>query len=149
MKAFSIFFISLLHISLMANELQWVDEQIQAIKPSRNGISTAKINAIKSPFIFLNKTSEKSDKAVKKEKTTLKASAKPTNVVKKQSKSLVLDAIINKSALINGKWYKLNEKIGKYTLSLVNTKEVILSYKKKKLLLSTAKKNKSLKFKSN
>ncbi|MDQ7061589.1 MAG: hypothetical protein Q9M43_10850 [Sulfurimonas sp.] len=140
-------------MSLTANELQWVDEQIQAIKPSRTGISKAKINAIKSPFIYLNKTksnvSTKSISSRSSSKRTASSSTNTKNIVKKQSKVLKLDAIINHSALINGKWYTLNDKVGKYTLSSVNGKNIILSYKKKKLYLSTMSKAKSLKFKSN
>ena len=141
----------LLSINLLANELQWVDEQIQAIKPPRNAISAAKINAVKNPFIFLNKEVKKTNSkvtAVKKLRTTNSKSVK-SNKVSKTTRSYSLDAIINKSALINGKWYKVNNKVGKYMLSRVNTSSVILSYKKKELLLSTRSKTKKLKFKNN
>lgn len=141
----------LLSINLLANELQWVDEQIQAIKPPRNAISAAKINAVKNPFIFLNKEVKKTNSkvtAVKKLRTTNSKSVK-SNKVSKTTRSYSLDAIINKSALINGKWYKVNNKVGKYMLARVNTSSVILSYKKKELLLSTRSKTKKLKFKNN
>ena len=122
--------------------MQWVDEQIQAIKPPRNAISAAKINAVKNPFIFLNKEVKKTNSkvtAVKKLRTTNSKSVK-SNKVSNTTRSYSLDAIINKSALINGKWYKVNNKVGKYMLSRVNTSSVILSYKKKELLLSTRRK---------
>lgn len=143
MKTLTIFFVITLAIQSFGNELQWVDDQINAIKPPRAGISKARINAIKSPFVTLNKSNVK--KAPKKTANT----TSKKNTVKKQSTVLNLQAIINRSALINGKWYKLNDKVGKYTLHAVNRKNIILLYKKKELLLSTAKKTKNLKFKSN
>ena len=146
MKTLTILLVVTLAIPVLGNELQWVDDQINAIKPPRDGISKAKINAIKSPFIFLNKSNVK--KISKKNKTITSGTSKK-NTVKKQSTVLNLQAIINRSALINGKWYKQNDKVGKYTLHAVNRKNVILLYKKKELLLSTAKKSKNLKFKSN
>ena len=83
----------------------------------------------------------KSSKRIVSFKNGAKISTKTT--------SFFLDAIINKSALINGKWYKLNAKVGKYTLSSVDKMSVILSYKGRQLLLSTATHNKKLKFKNN
>ena len=38
--------------SAVASQLEWVDEQIEAIKPSRNGIEILKIE---DPFLFLQK----------------------------------------------------------------------------------------------
>ena len=142
----------IISLSLSANELQWVDEQIQAIKPPRSGISKSKVNSIKDPFIFLKK-----EKKVKEGKTARNTtnntkkvvSATSKNSISKKVTSFSLDAIINKSALINGKWYKINTKVGKYTLSSVDKTSVILSYEKKQLLLSTATQNKKLKFNNN
>ena len=138
----------------IANELEWVDEQIQAIKPPRNGISKSQIDMIKDPFIFLKK--EIKEKPGTKAVVTNKSysskkyvSKSTTNKVSKQSTSFSLDAIINKSALINGKWYKLHSKIGKYTLSSVDGTSIILSYKDQELLLTTRSKTKKLKFKNN
>ncbi|MBC8236959.1 MAG: hypothetical protein H8E76_01900 [Helicobacteraceae bacterium] len=139
---------------ILANELTWVDEQIQAIKPPRDGISKSKIDMVKDPFIFLNK--ELKEKTSKKTLTANKSiiskksfSESKTNQISKQSTSFSLDAIINKSALINGNWYKLHSKVGKYTLSAVNGTSIILSYKNKDLLLTTRSKTKKLKFKNN
>ena len=142
-----------LFCSLMANELKWVDEQIKAIKPARSGISKAKINSIKSPFIFLNAQKTTKSVAIASSVNTLATASKATiqkkTTVKKSSKILVLEMIINKSARINGKWYRINDKIGKYTFQTIDRKNVILSYKKKELVLSTVSKNKKLNFKSN
>ena len=138
----------------IANELKWVDEQIQAIKPPRSGISKSQIDMIQNPFIFLKK--ELKEKPAKKALTSKRStiskqsiSKSTSNQVSRQTTSFTLSAIINKSALINGKWYKLESKVGKYTLSSINTGSVILTYKNKELLLSTRSKTKKLKFKNN
>ena len=153
MKNLFILLFFLLSISLTANELQWVDEQIQAIKPPRNAISKAKIDAVKNPFIFLHKTSKKRNpKLAGNKKSTWKksnSSKSSTNKSVKTARSFSLDAIINKSALINGKWYKINSKIGRYTLSSVNTTSVVLSYRKKEIRLSTRSGTNKIKFRNN
>lgn len=144
MKTLLIIISSILAFNLFANELKWVDEQIQAIKPARSGISKAQINAVKSPFVRLTQNKAKISSSTNKQSTSSKST-----IVKKRSKTLVLEAIINNSARINGKWYITNDKIGKYTLNTIDRKSVTLSYKKKKLILSTFSKNKNLNFKSN
>lgn len=157
MKTFSLLLLASLLFNLSATELQWVDEQINAIKPPRNAVSKSKINSTKNPFIFLNKTIVKKKLSVAKpsinsSKTETMSTAKNSTkkVTKRQYKSLILDAVINKSALINGEWYKLGAKVGKYTLSSVNLKSVLLIYKKKTIVLSTiSTTSNKLKFKSN
>ena len=138
----------------VADELKWVDAQIQAIKPARSGISKSQIDMIKDPFIFLKKETEKNSS--KKAMATVKNYTKKNNISKsrtnkisKQITSFSIDAIINKSALINGRWYKLHSKIGKYTLTAIDGTSIILSYKNKELLLTTRTKAKKLKFKNN
>ena len=138
----------------VADELKWVDAQIQAIKPARSGISKSQIDMIKDPFIFLKKETEKNSS--KKAMATVKNYTKKNNISKsrtnkisKQITSFSIDAIINKSALINGRWYKLHSKIGKYTFTAIDGTSIILSYKNKELLLTTRTKAKKLKFKNN
>ena len=41
-------------LSLFGNELSWVDEQVAAIKPPREGISNKEISKLKDPFIFFH-----------------------------------------------------------------------------------------------
>ena len=151
MKSLFIILPFLLFGHLSANELQWVDEQIKAIKPPRTSISKAKINSIKNPFIFLKKKAKKEAKLKTKSVISSNNPKKSTtavsrNKISKQTTSFSLTAIINKSALINGKWYKLQSKVGKYTLSKVDRTSVILKYKKKELLLSTRAKTRKLKW---
>lgn len=133
----------ILSLNLFANELQWVDEQINAIQPPREGIRKSKVNSIKSPFIFLKKETSSKAKVKKVTKT------KRANIISKSEKRLRLEAVINKSALINGKWYKLLDRVGKYKLIDITKENVILSFKRKKLLLSLKKRNSKIKFNNN
>ena len=147
MKNLFILISILLALNSFANELQWVDEQVQAIKPPRSGVKTSTINSVSNPFLFVKEKSGKNAKS-SKAKTALNKTSSNKNQVSKKSKALVLNAIINKSALINGKWYKIKDKVGKYTLSSIERNTVILKYKTKELFLSTNTQTKNLKFKN-
>lgn len=131
-----------------ANELDWVEEQVKAIKPPRVGISLNDISKLKDPFIFIKKEVKKD----KTKKTIIKNGKKQTIVVnqnqkpKKKKGYLVLEATMNKSALINGKWYKQGSKVGIFKLKKVNLTSVVLVKGRKKVILSTRIKNKKLKF---
>ena len=145
-------------VSLYANELelelQWVKQQVEAIKPKREGGDEHKLSKLQSPFIFLEKN--KSEKKKKKESValipknaladshTLKSSEK--SVAPQASKQLKLDAIINNTVLINGKWYTLNEKVRGYTITDIRLKTVTLIKNKQKLVLSTKSEHTHLKF---
>ncbi len=132
------------------NELKWVDEQIQAIKPPRSGISKSSVNATENPFIFLNRIKSKEKRKTTYTRKVNKAQKKSNSAqVYKKNITLRLSAIMNNSALINGRWYKIKDKVGQYTLMEITRKNVLLTYKTKKLLLSTNSKNRSLKFKNN
>jgi len=132
------------------NELKWVDEQIQAIKPPRSGISKSSVNATENPFIFLNKIKSKEKRKTTYTRKVNKVQNKSNSVqIYKKNITLRLSAIMNNSALINGRWYKIKDKVGQYTLMEITRKNVLLTYKAKKLLLSTNSKNRSLKFKNN
>jgi len=128
---------------LSASELSWVDEQVEAIKPPRSGISSKEIRAVKDPFIFLVKKDDVEDKT---KKSISKKVSSSHYVKKSHSKRLVLDAILNKSAMINKKWYKEGDRVYGYKLAQVNTTSVVLKRQNKQLLLSTASKSKNLKF---
>lgn len=135
-------------MSLNGNELSWVDEQVSAIKPERVGVSKSEIAAIKDPFIIYN-TIEKIDKDGKKSVVIVKKDLDKIKFPKEEKKvRLILQAIINNSVLINDKWYKIGEKIGKYTLKDIRGTLVMLVYKKKKLVLSTDTYTQNLKFKN-
>lgn len=138
-------------LNMSANELKWVDEQIEAIKPSRDGVSKSSINNLKDPFIFLKVEKKELVAGAKTSRTPRSNNGTSSNIttVSKKTTYFNLSAIINKSALINGKWYKEMDKVGKYTLSEVNRSTITLKSKGKKLHLSTATKNRTLKYKNN
>ena len=144
MKTLYITLLFLLAQHLYSNELTWVDEQVEAIKPPRIGISEKEIDKIKDPFIFLVKEEDKVEKSTKK---SLKKAHKRVHFVKKHySKKLHLEAILNKSALINQRWYKEGQWVYGYKLVKVNRTSVVLQKQNKKLLLSTVSRSKNLKF---
>ncbi len=156
MKIYILIALSLLANGANANELDWVNKQIEAIKPPRSGLKSATVNLVEDPFIFLKKNrpedkskskSKSKNATVKRSSTNSKGVASNKIVVKKKMK-LSLTAIMNKSALINGKWYKLGESLSGYKLSKVNSMSVLLTKTGKKLVLSTRSINKNLKFKN-
>jgi len=142
MKKLLILTLLLVSTHLLANELAWVDEQVEAIKPPRKGIATREISKIKDPFIYLHK------KAKKRTRSSYRRYSKSASKkqIQRYSSKLSLEAILNKSALINGKWYKEGEKVYGYKLEKVNLQSVLLTRGKKQILLSTMSKSKNLKF---
>ncbi len=130
MKKLTIILLLLLSTQLFSNELVWIDEQIEAIKPPRKGINNKKILKLKDPFIYLRK----------------KIHHRSRKRVRAYTSKISLVAILNKSALINGKWYREGEKVYGYKLEKVNPKTVLLTKGKKQLFLSIASKSKNLKF---
>ncbi|MEO1937834.1 MAG: hypothetical protein ABGW85_04270 [Sulfurimonas sp.] len=126
------------------NELTWVDEQIEAIKPPRVGLSPKEINQLKDPFILLVEKKEDKKTVAKKEKKHSRYNY--TKKVHKRSYHFSLEAIMNKSALINGKWYKEGTYIYGYKITNVDRNKVILTKGSKKITLSTISKKKNLKF---
>jgi len=151
-----ILIVSVLLSSLMfgADELGWVDTQIEAIKPPRKGMTNSELANAKSPFIFLKKNRIKSDKKASSKAPTQTKKAVTTSidksdkvVSKQSSKNLVLSAVINKSALINGKWYKLDDSVYGYKLSNISRTTVVLTKGKKKLVLTTSDTKQNIKFK--
>ena len=131
-------------LNLFSDELKWVDNQIEAIKPPREGVAESKIDFVRDPFLFLDKKKTKVGAITSR---SGKSSTGKRKRVYKQ-KALVLQAILNKSALINGKWYKIKDKIGKYTILSVDKTTIMLKYGNKNLLLSTNSKHTNLKFKN-
>jgi hypothetical protein len=128
---------------MLANELAWVDEQVEAIKPPREGISNKDISKLKDPFIFLH-----AKKTKKRARSPYRRYSKSSSKhrIQTHSSKISLEAILNKSALINGKWYKESEKVYGYKLEKVNLQSVVLTRGKKQILLSTESKSNNLKF---
>ena len=152
MKTLFIVTFLLLTVNLSSSELDWVDEQVNAIKPPRTGVKSSTIARLKNPFIFLKKKAASKSSGKRRAIIPNGAIASSSNAVAKKSikrkRGLSLDAIMNHSALINGRWYKINDKVGAYTLSSITGTSVTLTNKSKSLLLSTNSKNLNLKFKN-
>ncbi len=151
MKTILILITFSLFIQASANELAWVDEQIEAIKPPRNGLDDKQFSFLKDPFIFLkkNQTPKEETKTTSRPKSVIPSGSLVTKSASTKViyKNLTLIAVINNSALINNKWYKLGENVGKYRLEQINRTNVILTKGKKMLILSTRTKSSNLKFK--
>jgi len=148
-----------LFTNLFSNELLWVNEQINAIKPARVGIKDSELSLVRNPIIFLNTKVTKSTKKSGKKivfKSNFKKNTrtyKQRNKVKKYSKnnfkySFQLEAIMNNSVMINGKWYLLGNKIKGYKIVEINNNSVILVRNHKSIILSTSTKNRTIKFKN-
>jgi hypothetical protein len=141
--------------TLFATELEWVDEQIEAIKPPRKGVS---ISGVGDPFIFLEKNKPKSkEKGAASSSPGVKVTAKPSVLKQKvcppdgnttKSGNFDLSVIINSKAMINGSWYKKSDTISSYTVSDVSKNSVTLKKGDKELILSTSSKKQTLKFKN-
>jgi len=140
MKKLTVLLLILLSTTLFANELSWVDKQVEAIKPPRHGLVEKNISSLKDPFIFF------SAKKATKKKSSHKRYKRISKKVSHHPSTLKLGAIMNNSAFISGKWYKEGEKISGYTLEKVGPKSVLLTKGKKQILLSTLSKSKNLKF---
>lgn len=144
MKTLYIILLFLFTSQLCANELTWVDEQVAAIKPPRIGISNKSISKLKDPFIFLVIQDEQVEK--KGKKFSKKVIIRSHYIKRYYSKKLYLEAILNKSVMINRRWYKEGQWVYGYKIVKVNRTSVLLQKQNKKLLLSTMSKSKNLKF---
>jgi len=153
MKTFIITTIVLLGININANELTWVDEQVEAIKPPRIGMKSRELSILKDPFIFLKKNRIDKEKN-KSENTRTRVSSTPNKLANfsdtkktiKKKRSLSVTMLMNSSAMINGKWYRVGDTINGYKVSKMDKDSVLLTKKSKKLLLSTNSKSKNLNF---
>lgn len=140
----------LLPNTLLASELGWVDEQIEAIKPPRKGVV---VSGAINPFIFLKKNMSK-DKDSKKGVISSSQKTDTTSSIEKPKKEIMtaasfgLSAIINSSAMIDGNWCKVSDVVKGYTIFEIDKESVILKKDKNLILLSTATKKQTLKFKN-
>lgn len=145
-------FALIISTTLCATELEWVDEQIEAIKPPRKGYA---ISGVNDPFIFLEKNKPKSkekgassSKGAPKIAATKSLSATKKDEIVKKAVTFELSTIMNSSALINGIWYKKSDKVESYTISDIGKNCVTLKKGDKELILSTLSKKQTLKFKN-
>jgi len=148
MRTYKITLASLLFFqaTLSANELSWVDTQVDAIKPARVGMNDSEILKIQDPFIFYKKDSAKNKKVTRITKSSIKkSSTNSVEITNKAIKPMKLSAIINNSALINGEWYRVNQNVAGFIVSNITRTNVVLTKGSQKLVLTTNDKN--LKFK--
>jgi len=125
--------------SLLADaNTDWVDEQVAAIKPPRKGVSADRIKQIKDPFIITYKENAGKKHLVKNKKSG-------SSLHKKSMRGLRLHAIMNDSALINGRWLRPDEKIRGYTIEKISTRSVLLRHGKEKVTLTLSKADKKIK----
>jgi hypothetical protein len=123
-------------------ELAWVDEQIQAIVPTRIGVPNGFIDSLRDPMKM------KTPAPTLKSGLSLLPPPKLGGVVvpKIVEEPLRLLAIMNKSVLINGKWYKVGDSVRTYTLNEIKPNSVLLTGKKdQKLILFLTKQNSNIK----
>ena len=117
-------------------DMKWVDQEIDAIKPPRKGVASGALLGLKDPFLtqlILNQPPSEGTKAVV---------IKP----RRQERPFTLEAVINsRTAMIDGKWYKQDEKVHGYTIQSIGRDNVLLQYKKKQIKLSLVKHNKNIK----
>lgn len=122
-------------------ELAWVDEQIQAILPARVGISDGLINSLRDPMKMLKpvpKTPSGMNLLAPPKLGTAGTLVTPKVVVE----PLRLQAMMNKSVLISGKWYKTGDAVRNYSLAEIKPNSVLLISKKgQKLILFLTKPN--------
>ncbi|QSZ41499.1 hypothetical protein GJV85_05055 [Sulfurimonas aquatica] len=146
MKTIFIPIFFLFSIETFANELSWVDEQVQAIKPQRSGMKRNDFSHIKDPFIFLKNEKDKEIKPSVKNISSTQSLSSSKIVTTKANEIFNLSLILNNSAMINEKWYRLGDKINGYSIDEVTSTSVLLTKQKKKILLSTKSNINKLKF---
>ncbi len=118
-------------------ELQWVDEQIKAILPSRVGIADGFINSLVDPIKYTApiRIPRNNNGATLLAPPRLGSISLAPAIPKVIEEPLRLQALMNKSALINGKWYKLNDTVRNYNLAEIKQSSVLLSGNKSQPLI--------------
>ncbi len=149
MKKSNLLILLFISINLCANELAWVDTQIEAIKPNRDGLKPSIISILEDPFIFLNATKKVEPKVtpIRAKRYRKSSSSSKRRIIYSYTKGLILETVINNSAQINGNWYKLNDTVKGYKLTKIDRTYVVLTRYGKNTVLSTKSKNSTLKFK--
>ncbi len=125
-------------IPVPANRVALIEEykmMFSKIGEKRIGASTREIESVRPPFIRLTK--EEAKKVIVKKDGT-KVAVKS---------GYVLQAIVNDRAKINGKWYKLGEKIDDFTLSSIQSSGVFLKNNEFKKRLTLRKRNEKISIK--
>ena len=114
----------------------WVDKQIEAIKPPRTGVNHASVDSVNNPFVFVYKQTAKTPSKDGSAKKTVKST---------RTGPLRLFAVMNDTALISGKWYKANEKVRGYSVAKIEPESVLLTKGKTKKMLFVTSTNSNIK----
>jgi len=94
-----------------------IDDIVNKIKKDRvSSINKKELLSVKSPLV----------KLIKIDKNNTKNSNKTEGAIVLRKESFSLDAIMNNSALINGKWYKKGDKIYSYVIKDIMDDSVYL-----------------------
>jgi hypothetical protein len=134
-------FTPLLLLQLNAgSDLQWVDDQVKAIKPARSGINSSYIDQLKNPIKLIE-----AKEIVNKDGTISLSNGMPKAIHQVRLQPLRLETIINNNVYINGRWYTLNDKIRGKKITLINRNYIVLKDKKKKIRLFVNNKNDKIK----
>lgn len=151
----SIFFTIIIALNLHAQNMnvEWVDQQIDAILPKRSGIDENSINNIKEPFVFLKDEQNITEPEFQEQELIATEVMLPdgtiqTEVVKLEPPKLT--AIINKNALIDKQWYKLDDKVRDMKIIKIGKTEVLLKDRyNKNITLYITQENEKIKLHSN
>lgn len=144
LKYFIAFFIPLfLSASENHEDLQWVDQEIAAIKPPRKGMESNLISKIEDPFmvqLLLNRPPED-----EKIKTPLQTYPVMSETIKED---FTLQAIFNSNkALIDGTWVHPGDKVYGYAVKSIGKDYVILMRNGKRVTLTLNPANENIKIK--
>jgi len=121
---------------LGSSEIENINKLVKDIKKERIGLSKADTNSAKNPFV----------KAVKKIQDN-----KPMKVYrrKKYSKKFSLNAIVNKKAKVNNRWYSINSTVYGYKIIKIKDNYVVLEKGNTEIYLYLKEqKNRKIKFSS-
>lgn len=99
-------------ISAAAVTIDEIDKLVNDIKQERVGLQDKQITGAKDPFIY------------SKNRKSYGARGKAGGTKKIYYR---LNAIFNDEAKINGKWYRLNHRVGHYTLKSIGNDYVVLN----------------------
>lgn len=143
MKSIITIIFTLVTLLVANSDVNWIDEQIEAIKPARKA---AVISSATDPFIFLDKNKKEPQGGAKTPLANTEVSIKDKNVSKEPT--FTLSMIMNQKAMINEAWYGVNDKIYKYTITEITKDSVSLKDNKKELHLTTQTTQNRLNFKN-
>jgi hypothetical protein len=131
MKKTVILFILTLSSILNAATLSHVEikTMVEKIKHQRDGIEISVLETTPNPFAIVEKVEEVKEEIKKEEKV---------QIIKKEVVHH-LSAILNHAAFIDGKWYKVGDKVGAFILVSINYDTVDLKSKKEQKKLSIKK----------